>query len=543
LVAVAAGVALTLIGIDSPQVAHADRTGKRVKRHAGKMVRKARRRYRRPRVGPSPFRLHFNPSVSQKDRLERRIDLIWKSSTLRPGRTAVMVKDAQSGEVLYSRNADAKVNPASNVKLIATATVLDTLGANWRYVTRIFGPTPNADGIAKGDIYLRGNYDPTFTTSSMRNLAVTLAARGITRIEGDLVLGTDSQRDGYGRPWVWVKVRGGKKKGDPPTVKIYPESNFIKLDVTATTSYKRWPRTRVRGAVTKTEADGEHYRLSISGEIRRNTTRRFRRWIPARVPFAAGTLSLELEKAGIELAGNIRRQTFADYVSTAGKDGFIPIELAVHRSKPISRLVTRVNKRSLNWLADGLIESAGAYAYGGKPDMAKGVRLMERWLAQRAGIRPADVVLDTGSGLSYATELTAEQIVRVLRVAGGFDANPTKAPKQTSLSKIYRHSLSVAGVDGTLRHRYRGTRVRGKMIGKTGTLRNVIATSGVVKLKSGRALAFSIVTNGTPRNWRWHVRRQHDWMVRSMYDYLQKTALAEKKRKASHSPPHQLATR
>ena len=63
---------------------------------------------------------------------------------------------------LFSTNADKKLNPASNVKLFSTAAVLDVLGDDYRFKTRLVGATPDESGSVKGGVYLLGSGDPSF---------------------------------------------------------------------------------------------------------------------------------------------------------------------------------------------------------------------------------------------------------------------------------------------------------------------------------------------------------------------------------------------
>jgi D-alanyl-D-alanine carboxypeptidase/D-alanyl-D-alanine-endopeptidase (penicillin-binding protein 4) len=150
--------------------------------------------------------------------------------------------------------------------------------------------------------------------------------------------------------------------------------------------------------------------------------------------------------------------------------------------------------------------------------MAKGVRLMRHWLASRAQIDPDSVVLDTGSGLSYKTEFSAHAVVDVMRQAAGFrDVEAGAEPNATE--KAWRASLAVAGRDGTLRRRFRSTPIRGHMLGKTGTLTRIIALSGIIDGADGTPLAFSIVTNDHRSGYRYEVRKQHEALVKAMYDY------------------------
>ena len=210
-----------------------------------------------------------------------------------------------------------------------------------------------------------------------------------------------------------------------------------------------------------------------------------------------------------------------DYMAEAVAGDYLPVALVSHESEPLHALVARINKRSINYLADHVVMTAGAALYGGQPSMDKGVQAMHAWLRDRAGIDPSQVIIDTGSGLSYETELSARQIVRVLRAASGLArrlaGEPAADEAGPDLDEVFMGSLAVGGVDGTLRHRFRD--LRGKVQAKTGTLTSVIALSGIVA-EGDDALAFSIVTNGNNHRKRNQVRRQHEEIVEALHHYL-----------------------
>jgi D-alanyl-D-alanine carboxypeptidase len=76
---------------------------------------------------------------------------------LRYSVTGLYVADARTGAALFAVNADDALNPASNVKMISTATALELLGADFKYPTRLYGAPPVA-GVVRGDAYLLGSY-------------------------------------------------------------------------------------------------------------------------------------------------------------------------------------------------------------------------------------------------------------------------------------------------------------------------------------------------------------------------------------------------
>ncbi len=451
-----------------------------------------------------------------RTRLNHDIRRIWTHPYLRRGKTAVYVVDAKTGEELYSVHEDLGMNPASNVKLVATATALDLLGPDWRYQTNVYGPTPDQHGVVKGDLYLYGDHDGSLAPEHIEGLANRIAAKGIKRIDGDVLVG-NGVRDAIAWPWTYITLEGGANLNEAPTASVYPPSDFVRVKVEAKTSWARgaWAHTKRPRIVT--DPDGRKVvEVTVAGAIRVRRKQKLKRWIPMRSVYTASILRSALIAAGVEVTGVAKRKSFETYVrSSVIDDDFLPIELSSHKSAPLAQLIKKVNKYSDNMLADLLTMTIGRKAFGGAAGLSKGTRAMTAWLGKHADVSRTPVVLDTGSGLSYKTKISARQIVRTLRVAAGYDQTDT-----FKHADLFRKSLAIAGRDGTLRRRFIGTQVRGRLSGKTGTLSSVIALSGFLHGPGERTLAFSIVTNDTRRHLRWGVRRQHEQIVYAMQRFL-----------------------
>jgi hypothetical protein len=141
---------------------------------------------------------------------------------------------------------------------------------------------------------------------------------------------------------------------------------------------------------------------------------------------------------------------------------------------------------------------------------------MYDWLGRHPHIAKDDLVVDTGSGLSYHTRITPHELVSIVRSAAGFTADG-----DAGLATAWRDSLSIAGTDGTLASRFHTADMRGRIHAKTGTLSTVIALSGIVDIDPDRPLAFSLVTNGdaplSPR----YIRRAHEQLLSLLCRYAQ----------------------
>jgi D-alanyl-D-alanine carboxypeptidase/D-alanyl-D-alanine-endopeptidase (penicillin-binding protein 4) len=158
--------------------------------------------------------------------------------------------------------------------------------------------------------------------------------------------------------------------------------------------------------------------------------------------------------------------------------------LAAHESDPLALLLRRVNKDSDNEWAERLLETVGAEVLGGAPTTAKGVRILRESLAD-LGVPTAAFQPANGSGLGHQNRVTAAGMDELLRRIY-FD--PRIGPEMMQ-------SLSVGGVDGTTRNRFRGSVAAHRVRAKTGTLTGVSCLSGYVG-DGPDVLVFSILVEG-----------------------------------------------
>jgi D-alanyl-D-alanine carboxypeptidase/D-alanyl-D-alanine-endopeptidase (penicillin-binding protein 4) len=450
---------------------------------------------------------------------------------LRNGITGLFVADARTGAPLFAINADEVFNPASNVKMISTATALELLGPEFRYSTRLLGPAPAA-GVVKGDVFLLGSYDPTLTTADFADIAREVSARGITAIEGDIVVGADPTRDGIYRAIIPVEVTAGEP-GAPPAAHVPVGAEHVVVNVTAKTAKKpmRYSKLTFKSEVTRSPTGVPTVTLTVGGTIGKGGTRTYSLWTRERTATAAYALRAALRAHNVTVSGDLEVRELGDFVGESVAKGALPIELGRHESQRLADIVARINKWSINWLADRVITTAAALSHRAPPSMSLALDAMYGWLERRAHIAKKDLVIDTGSGLSYRTQITPAELVAIVRSAGGFAgdvADPT-------LAKAWLDSLSIAGTDGTLRHRVRNFTgriaqlhdgIRARIRGKTGTLSTAIAMSGILDIDPDRPLAFALVTNTDAPLHKQRVRLAHDQLMGTLCAYLAKTSKA-----------------
>ena len=300
------------------------------------------------------------------------IQKLLRSPLLRRGVTGIHVADARTGAALFSVNAEDALNPASNVKLISTATALELLGPEFRYPTRILGPEP-VGGVVKGDVYLLGSYDPTLSIHDFEDIATTMAMRGITSIEGNIVVGSDPTRDGVYRAIIPVGITAGEP-GAPPTVTTPPNFDLLTVKVTATTSkHPRRHRLTYQADVIKNEAGIPRIELTIGGTIGKDRQVEYSLWTRQRTATAAYSLIAALRAREITLTGSMRIMELGDYVGESVGNGSLPVELGRHESEPAAEIAARVNKWPVNWLADRLLLTAAGLPRREPPSMALAV--------------------------------------------------------------------------------------------------------------------------------------------------------------------------
>ncbi len=429
------------------------------------------------------------------------------SATWRNARWGVLIVDPTSGDTLYAHDADRLFMPASNQKLLTGAVALQVLGPEYRWRTPVLLRGRQRGAVFRGDLVVIGSGDPTVSDtlrggaaqSAFTPVAAALTARGITRITGDIVAEGDAfvgPTSGFG--WevddldtpsgaavdeltfneglLRLMVRAGSRTGVPVTVTRTPTSTYPPLAIDARTRAATDTGARIDVAydsvanvlrVTGTLAVGDSARLSTSY---RHPSDAYR-----------AAMREHLTSHGIRVAG--ARRVVASTRPGAPPAAVAPVDtLVVLESPPLRDVLPRMQKPSQNQIAELLFRSSGLVASGsGTADSARAVavRTMAAW-----GVAPEHLAYRDGSGLSRHDYVSPRAIVQVL------DAM-FKSPWAT----LYRQSLPLAGVDGTIANRMRNTPAAGNANAKTGTVDKARSLSGYVTTADGRVLVFAMLAN------------------------------------------------
>lgn len=429
-----------------------------------------------------------------QDSLVASIDSVLSEPAMAGGRMGVIVEHVKTGERWYSRNADGYFMPASNLKLVTSAAAISLLGPSFRYATCLLAGLPvGKRSTTVSDLVVRGSGDPLLTDTDLGELAKSLRSAGIRRVSGR-VLVDDSAFDniGYGDGWSWddmsyyysarvsalnlngnvitVRVAPGLSPGTRAIVSVAGSGGRLSIDNRASTAVAGSPDTVV------VERELGRDCILVQGSIAVEAPAPGFHSEPITVSdpalYCGERLVLALRHVGIAVTGAVKRGVAPAHYSV----------LATHTSIPMSGILAKLNKPSDNLVAECLLKTLGAKT-GGQGTWAAGRQVVYGWLpstgASRDGIEMAD-----GSGLSRQNLITPEVILRVLRYMA---AGPNRDP--------FLASLPIAGVDGSLRNRMKGTAAEGNCRAKTGYVRYASSLSGYVTTAAGDPLVFVILMN------------------------------------------------
>jgi serine-type D-Ala-D-Ala carboxypeptidase/endopeptidase (penicillin-binding protein 4) len=378
--------------------------------------------------------------------LQTYADSLIADPMFRTAHWGVLVVDPGTGDTLYSRNAGKLFMPASNQKLLTGATALAQLGPDFRFVTRFAANGPQRDSTLDGDLIVVGRGDPTFSDSmragdyrnAFRDMADSVVRRGIRTIRGSLRRAGDAFPDStYGFGW---QVDDLRTSSGAVVDELFVNEGIL-------------PGTRVR-------ANGDTVAAPVV----------------IRDPAAAflDALAAALRERKVAVDGS------ADARVALPDSGLLPMfEL---RSPPLSAILARMAKPSQNQIAEILFKTLALEKTGvGIAD--SGRRVVERQLLAW-GAQPDGFAVRDGSGLSRHDYVTPETIVRVL-----------EAMRKGPDFPVWYDALPIAGVDGTIASRMKGTPAERNVHAKTGTVDKARSLSGYVTTADGRLLLFSFLCN------------------------------------------------
>jgi len=448
-----------------------------------------------------------SPAYAAQAPLQQRVEATLAEAPA--GTRFGLVVMAEDGRELIAVNPEGRFIPASNTKMLTTAAAfanlpaLDQPDAAGGATVRLEGDGRARDVILTGHGDARLSSAPDCVVDCLAALADAVAARTrrVRHVVGDDSLFPD-QRWSPGMSWNNIQTRSGTAisaltiddnelamrvtpgaPGARPALDFLPYYEVLNLATTvaegpAELQFQRMPNSRIvrlTGTILA-GAEPETLRLGIDD--------------PAH--FAAWRLRTLLEARGLRVTGEVeaRHRPAERADDPAHRSGPPPARppdpaaLARLTPPPLAEDLTLINKVSQNLHAELMLRRVGLAT--GSGSIEDGVAAIAAMMAQ-AGAPRTGWDLSDGSGMSTYNRLSPRAVATLLRWAA---AQPWGA--------AWRATFPVAGVDGTLARRFRGTPLEGRLFAKTGTLNATNALSGYFIARSGRTLIFSFYANDVP---------------------------------------------
>jgi D-alanyl-D-alanine carboxypeptidase/D-alanyl-D-alanine-endopeptidase (penicillin-binding protein 4) len=451
------------------------------------------------------------PSHAQS--LRARIDRLLDAAPFDRAVWGVVLTDS-AGRVLYARNADRLLVPASNTKLVVAAAASALLPADFRIETSVYGGGPVEDATLHGDLVLYGRGDPSFSErcygtdtlalgacdrvwARLEALADSVYALGIRHVTG-AVVGDGSFFDGqflhpdwntydvnwwYGSPVgalgindnaVDIAWAPGAAVDAPAVIGLSPDLGLLRLE--------NRTRTTDSGSATTIDVFRHPGTLDLWAEgtvasDHRGRTEYFA--LPDPNLYAAAGFRAALARRGVSVAGPTRA-TVDSMAYRAARSA--PPLVGVH-SRSRDDLIFPILNTSQNWFAEMLLKTLGRRR-GTAGSWEEGLAVERRFLVDSVGIDSTAFSLSDGSGLSAGNLMSPHAFARLLRYMW---SHPQRAGFQRALPR--------SGQLGSLRTRFLGTPLEGRVAAKTGSIRHVNSLSGYIERDRGGPLVFSVIAN------------------------------------------------
>lgn len=421
--------------------------------------------------------------------IEKEINTILEDDYFKSTILAVDIYDLTNDEVLYQSNEKLLLHPASNMKVLTTATALEYLGKEYTFNTSAFHSGIIMDSVCYGDLYIVGGFDPDYTTEDLDTLVLELKKYGINEIRGNLY-GDVSNMDSlfWGNGWMWdddpysdfpymtpLIINDASIKiayepgliGNSIIYSLIPETNFFDINNTSITTKEDTSNLTItrdwlnRGNEIIIEGD-------LSYRAKSDTTQ-FNIVNPEY--YFLYLLKEKLEEHSINLFGRIDTLTLPKYS-----------QHIYTKSRPFSEVIVNLNKESDNLSAEMTLRAL-ALAYFDKPATAENGIYMVDSLITKTGLDFEDYKIVDGSGVSHYNLVSTELMVELLKYM---------YYQSKENYEILKSSFPIAGVDGSLENRMRRTKAYNNVHAKTGTLTGVSTLSGYLKSRNKHEVAFSI---------------------------------------------------
>ncbi len=412
--------------------------------------------------------------------VQRRFSALMEAKALAGASWSCIAIEAETGKVLAAVNPERPLVPASNQKLVTMAAALLALGTDYRPSTRFHAGGPIVDGTLEGDLIVAGHGAIHFTARHRDDLGLEerqrlldeqlswlvyqLRRQGVSRIAGALRADCTAYTDMVGNPHY------------PCAGPLTYNENTLDVEVREGRAYTL-PRHLVGFRLHAESGNYTQRKLRHEGQLsdtilynpRRTSVDYWRMDGMTAEAYYVAHLRHELTQRGLRMEER----------ATGGDERHLLLEL---QGLSVAEMLPPIGSDSDNFRAEMLYLNLTSELTG-KANYTNGQEAVAQALG-RGGLELPSLVAADGSGLSRANRISASDLARLMRHMHG-------SPHR----ELFYGSLARAGETGTLATHLGDPRLRGNLVGKTGTLNGVRALSGRLTISDGREILLVFLCN------------------------------------------------
>ena len=435
--------------------------------------------------------------VAQSDALQSFVD----NRLIRQANISVLIKDLDSGAVIDSFRPTQVVPPASVMKLLTTGAALEMFGPGYNIPTYLEYSGSITDGVLHGNLYIRGNCDPSLgnrkgTVAFMNKWLKAIRSAGIKRIDGAVIADLSLlDGDAVNPGWLWEDAGNYYAPGIfavnylSNTLNIILRSGTIGSVAEVIRTEPDYPGLKYNNHIrcTQTLYDGAFvHGMPYSTE----------RYLTGSIPFNHGQFGVQsdipnpgwllalhlsdlLERNGIEVTKE------ASFVGDKGPATGLRQPLYTHQGDSMGALIAEANIYSSNLYAEALFRYMGTQ-YGTPGTVHNSCEVL-RDFWYRHGVNLRGALIKDGCGLAPQDAVSAQSFVNVLTYMD-----------KSRYREAWLSSLPVSGESGTLKTFLAKSPLRGRVHAKSGTIGGTKNYAGYIDLPDGRRWVFAVLVNSAP---------------------------------------------
>jgi D-alanyl-D-alanine carboxypeptidase/D-alanyl-D-alanine-endopeptidase (penicillin-binding protein 4) len=431
--------------------------------------------------------------------LPQSIESFISKSTIPRKDMSIYIKEVgKQGKIIASLNADTTRTPASVIKVMTTYASLLKLGFDYRFPTKFYTVGRVSNGVLHGDLYVKGFGDPTLKSKDLDSIVEEIKAKGIKEIKGNLVIDRSFFRVSSKNNSGFDKHTYSPYNAMPDammynerisTICVIPKKSDVRKKehdssyqiVNKIQTVNKPCRGRYSWPGFKVDSSSSTPQVILQGKISKHCRQQNISKVITK-PYLSFYYAFKekLSKNGIKIKGNMRLRKVPQRAKL----------LYIHYSQPLEKIVAVTAKKSNNLYARHLLLFLGAKMYGAPATLSKGRRAVENILKNHRALSGGLLSIDNGSGLSRTAKLSAKMLANMYDHA------------YERYGQRWMDTLSIAGVDGTIKKRFRGTVVKNRAWMKTGTLKRTKNIGGYVRSVTGELYEVVILVQSRRGNWR-----------------------------------------